>query len=265
MDGVGQQASGDRPHLLRLMPSNFHQAEAIANHLRKQLNNQRRVVLFARDRATDPYVDDMYRALEDQLELLNMSPIEADTANDIQAGDTVVCIGYFKHLAHLRTQITRCKALILTDGCFRAATVRFLKHRIDETRNTEPPPESGTRPVGLFGCRPNRSPECYASEVYSAIRNAHLAFADAVRWEPNPRPDLPPVRDTLRGKVERWLVKRHPTWYNFAGGANRKGGYIVDPLQNKEDLDNWGERLEARDDSDAADKTDAPAGSTHEA
>ena len=249
-----------RPHLLHLMPSNFQQAEAIVTHLR-ELNGGPEQIRLLSPRRDLPYVDDLYQALMDRISLTDMKGVDMDEAQIGEGKAPIVYIGYY-NLDRLRRIAAHAHPVILTDGCFRAATLDFIEEQIenrDDTRGYEDRDssvESGASPdehggggtasrdnaaLTLRGCRPNRSPEQYAREAFLAIRSAYREAADVRDTELTQCSPLPAIRETLRSRVADLLVNANPNRYSFADAVNRKAGFSIDTFPA--DIEKWRRRL----------------------
>lgn len=211
------------PNVLRLMPNNEHQAQAIVAKVKDLLATNDTVddwtgvadVYF--HPAGDRYVSDLLDAIMAQVELGPHQPRlrPSSDVTTLVSNPVLVCVGYKAAVASLTERLKQFQHLVMSDGCHDLT--------IDQLGLAESTPK-------LFCAHAAFETSGYAHDAYRATCAMWIEFG---------RPESPSVAigisPALKLKPFVHLVREHlertfPTRYLFDGLDNRRGGYVVDRL-----------------------------------
>lgn len=209
-----------RGNVLRLMPNNEQQAQAIIAKVSALAGHgagaQAEVFCYPDG---DAYVYDLRKALEGQTKegpgrprlrfTSDIGDLEADPRDGI-----VVCAGYHNAFAKLLQGGKTGRHTILSDGCYGERAV----HAVAEA-------PAGT---DFYWARPAFDAAEYAYDAYRGVCAVwqHLIEQRHVIRE-RPRESLRPFVSLLRDHLQR----RRSSHYRFRGTENQRGGYLLEPVR----------------------------------
>lgn len=231
---VGGGASWElRSNILRLIPSNEQQAQAIVTKAKRLVEKRedKNVWLFA-DPTQDLYVDDLAQAIRAQLEVDPSIPLSMPLVVDLtrirkEQDPVVVVVGYYEALEKVHASC-RGGSIIASDGCYNDPRVLSLLSSHRTGGNGIEGIQDGS--TTLYWTHPTVDPSWYAHDAYRVVcnlwRNMGRRSGHMIRRGLRPEEQLMP----LARRMAEELQKSSPGVYRFRAWDNQRGGYVVDQV-----------------------------------
>lgn len=205
-----------RPNIVRLIPSNVQQAQAIAAKVRelREAHGLSAVEAYCAP-SDDRYVRDLRNTLREELD----PGFEATSDPKALRGvGVLVCIGYREAFFELLAAGKVGKALILSDGL-------FGDHKVLESV------KQGAAGSRVYWCHSKNDPATYAEQGYRASCQVWTAYGrrtsgtieDGLKETERMRPFVRLVGDKL---------EEYATPFLFRGQENLRGTFVVERLQS---------------------------------
>ena len=204
------------PNVLRLVPNNERQAQAIVGKLLELRSTHVEHVQVFYSPLGDRYVEDLCTALRGLADRAKLPLTCSHEARAIAPTGAVVCIGYEPDFKMVHAKLADANffgPMILSDGCYPNECVKAAV---------------GGK-VNFFWCRSLFELSTYAYSGYLGICKQWIqvgrSSSDTIKRGLNPSAKLKPFLQLLRQELEK-----SADVFKFEGLDNQRGGYVVDEI-----------------------------------